>query len=74
MWGEVLVVISLILGIFTTFATLIVAPMNFSFLFSGTDSTNAQMVLITMFLLVAGYHAGRYGLKIAISFHIYDQE
>lgn len=61
-WGEVLVGIALILGIFTNFAALMGITMNFAFLFSGTVSTNAQMVLLTFFLLVAGFNAGRYGL------------
>ncbi|WP_066192200.1 MULTISPECIES: DoxX family protein [Gracilibacillus] len=62
MWGEFLVGIALILGLFTNFAALMGIMMNFAFLFSGTVSTNAQMVLLTVFLLVAGYNAGRYGL------------
>lgn len=62
MWGEFLVGIALILGIFTNFAALMGIIMNFAFLFSGTVSTNAQMVLITVFLIVAGYNAGKYGL------------
>ena len=62
MWGELLVGIALILGIFTNFAALMGITMNFAFLFSGTVSTNAQMVLLTIFLLIAGYNAGRYGL------------
>lgn len=61
-WGELLVGIALILGIFTTFSALMGITMNFAFLFSGTVSTNAQMVLITIFILVAGANAGRYGL------------
>ncbi|WP_366248814.1 DoxX family protein [Terribacillus aidingensis] len=62
MWGEILVGIALILGVFTNFAALMGITMNFAFLFSGTVSTNAQMVLLTVFLLVAGANAGRYGL------------
>ncbi|RKQ33452.1 DoxX family protein [Oceanobacillus halophilus] len=62
MWGELLVGLALILGIFTNFAALMGITMNFAFLFSGTVSTNAQMVLMTVFILVAGYNAGRYGL------------
>lgn len=62
MWGEVLVGIALILGIFTTFAALMGAIMNFAFLFSGTVSVNPQMLLWTIFILVAGYNAGRFGL------------
>ncbi|NUK31624.1 DoxX family protein [Parageobacillus sp. VR-IP] len=61
-WGEFLVGIALILGIFTTFAALMGAVMNFAFMFSGTTSTNPQMVLLTVFILVAGANAGRYGL------------
>ncbi|MFD2629721.1 DoxX family protein [Oceanobacillus kapialis] len=62
MWGELLVGIALILGIFTNFAALMGITMNFAFLFSGTVSTNAQMVLLTVFILVAGYNAGKFGL------------
>ncbi|MFC4558204.1 DoxX family protein [Virgibacillus kekensis] len=62
MWGELLVGIALILGIFTNFAALMGITMNFAFLFSGTVSTNGQMILITLFILVAGYNAGKFGL------------
>ena len=61
-WGELLVGLALMLGLFTSFAALMGITMNFSFLFSGTVSTNAQMVLLTVFVLVAGINAGRYGL------------
>jgi thiosulfate dehydrogenase (quinone) large subunit len=62
MWGEVLVGLALILGLFTNLAAFGGILMNFAFLFSGTTSTNPQMVLLTIFLLVAGANAGRYGL------------
>ncbi|UOQ48399.1 DoxX family protein [Gracilibacillus caseinilyticus] len=62
MWGEFLVGIALILGIFTNFAALMGIIMNFAFVFSGTVSTNGQMILLTAILLVAGYNAGRFGL------------
>jgi len=62
MWGELLVGIALILGIFTNFSALMGITMNFAFLFSGTVSTNAQMVLITVFILAAGANAGKYGV------------
>lgn len=61
-WGETLVGIALILGVFTTFSALIGAVMNFAFMFSGTTSTNPQMVLLTVFILVAGANAGKFGL------------
>jgi len=61
-WGEFLVGLGLILGVFTTFSVLMGITMNFAFLFSGTVSTNAQLVLLQIFLLVAGYNAAQYGL------------
>jgi thiosulfate dehydrogenase [quinone] large subunit len=36
--------------------------MNFSFLFSGTVSTNAQMILLAIYIVVAGANAGKFGL------------
>jgi thiosulfate dehydrogenase [quinone] large subunit len=61
-WGEFLVGIGLLLGCLTTFAALMGVIMNFAFLFSGTISTNPQMVLLTMFILVTGANAGKFGL------------
>ncbi|MCA1054397.1 DoxX family protein [Rossellomorea aquimaris] len=61
-WGELLVGIGLILGIFTSFSLLMGLTMNFAYLFSGTTSTNPQMVLLGMLILVAGMNAGKIGL------------
>ncbi|MFD2671876.1 DoxX family protein [Marinicrinis sediminis] len=61
-WGEFLVGIALLAGIFTTFAALMGVVMNFAFMFSGTTSTNPQMLLLTLFVLVAGANAGKFGL------------
>ncbi|MCM3034143.1 MULTISPECIES: DoxX family protein [unclassified Niallia] len=61
-WGELLVGIALILGLFTNFAAIMGMIMNFSFLFSGTVSTNAQMILLAIFVVVAGANAGKFGL------------
>lgn len=36
--------------------------MNFSYMFSGTTSTNPQLVLLSMFILVSAMNAGRYGV------------
>lgn len=58
-WGELLVGLALLTGTFTTFAALMGAVMNFAFLFSGTVSTNPQMLLLTIFVLVAGHNASR---------------
>jgi thiosulfate dehydrogenase [quinone] large subunit len=62
MWGELLVGLALILGIFTNFSAIMGITMNFAFLFSGTVSTNALMVLFTIFIIAAGANAGKYGL------------
>ncbi|MBM7552979.1 DoxX family protein [Thalassobacillus pellis] len=62
MWGEILVGAALILGVFTNFAVLMGLAMNFAFLFSGTTSTNPQMVLIGVLIAAAGYNAARFGL------------
>lgn len=61
-WGEFLVGIALIVGIFTTFAAVMGATMNFAFMFSGTTSTNPQMVLLEVFIIVAGFNAAKIGL------------
>lgn len=60
-WGEVLVGLGLILGAFTTAAVFFGMVMNFAFLFSGTVSTNAMMVLISIFIIVAGFNSGKLG-------------
>ncbi|MFC0562142.1 DoxX family protein [Halalkalibacter alkalisediminis] len=60
-WGEVLVGLGLILGVLTSAAAFFGVVMNMSFLFAGTISTNPWMILISMFILVAGANAGRYG-------------
>ncbi|EIT86729.1 DoxX protein [Fictibacillus macauensis ZFHKF-1] len=61
-WGEFLVGIALILGLFTSFSVVMALTMNFSYLFSGTTSVNPQMVLLSLFLLTAGINASRIGL------------
>ncbi|MDG5786846.1 DoxX family protein [Evansella sp. AB-P1] len=60
-WGEVLVGLGLILGVLTTAAAFFGIVMNFAFMFAGTISTNPWMILFTIFILVAGYNAGRIG-------------
>jgi thiosulfate dehydrogenase (quinone) large subunit len=60
-FGEFLVGVGLLIGTLTTFATLMAMVMNFSYLFSGTVSTNAIYLLFEIFLVVAGANAGRIG-------------
>src|SRR5574342_264789 len=61
-WGELLVGLGLILGCLTTAAAFFGVVMNFSFLLSGTVSHNPTDILMGVFILIAGYNAGKYGL------------
>jgi len=61
-YGEFLVGLGLVLGTFTTFAALMGLVMNAAFLFSGTVSTNAQMLLLEVLVIVAAANAGKIGL------------
>ncbi|MBM4765415.1 DoxX family protein [Bacillus sp. B15-48] len=61
-WGEFLVGLGLILGCLTTAAAFFALVMNFSFLFSGTISTNPMNILMGVFIAAAGYNAGKFGL------------
>lgn len=60
-WGEFLVGVGLILGVLTTAAMFFGVVMNFSFMFAGTLSSNPWMVLLSIFILVAGANAGKFG-------------
>jgi thiosulfate dehydrogenase (quinone) large subunit len=62
-YGELLVGVALILGIFTHFSALVGVLLNLSFLFAGATSTNPQMLVVGMvILLVGGVAVGYYGL------------
>jgi thiosulfate dehydrogenase [quinone] large subunit len=62
-YGEVLVGIALILGLFTRFSALMGVIMNLAFLFAGTTSTNPQMLVVGLaIVLVGGVAAGYYGV------------
>ncbi|GBF11738.1 MAG: DoxX family protein [Tepidibacillus sp.] len=61
-YGEFLVGLGLILGALTTAAAFFGILMNYAFMFSGSTSTNVQMSLLTIFILVAGFNAGKIGL------------
>lgn len=62
-YGELLVGVALILGIFTHFAALMGIVMNLAYLLAGTTSTNPNMLVVGMALLLAsGVAAGYYGL------------
>ncbi|MEO3946511.1 DoxX family protein [Gorillibacterium sp. CAU 1737] len=61
-YGEFLVGLGLILGTFTTFAALMGLVMNASYLLSGTVSTNVQLLLMEVLIIVAAANAGKVGL------------
>lgn len=60
-WGEVLVGLGLLLGVFTTAAVFFGMMMNFMFMFAGTVSSNPWMILLSFFVIAAGWNAGRLG-------------
>ena len=61
-FGEVLVGVALILGLFTGFAAFFGAVMNSSYLFAGTVSTNPVLLLLGILLILAWRVAGYWGL------------
>lgn len=61
-WGEVLVGIGLIVGCLTKTAVFFGLVMNFSYMFSGSIGVNPEMVILSMFVLVSGMNAGKFGI------------
>ena len=61
-WGETLVGIALILGIFTGIASFFAAFMNVNYLLAGAVSTNPILLIIEVFLILAWKTAGWWGL------------
>ncbi len=61
-YGEVLVGIALILGIFTGIAAFFGAFMNMNYLLAGTVSINPILFLLELFLILAWRVAGWWGL------------
>lgn len=61
-WGEVLVGVGLILGFLTTIALFAGILMNFNYLFAGTVSTNAFLLLLEALLIWAGAAAYYWGI------------
>ncbi|WP_017755323.1 DoxX family protein [Calidifontibacillus oryziterrae] len=61
-WGEFLVGLGLILGCLTTAAAFFGMVMNFSFMLAGTVSHNPTDIIMGIFIAVAGYNAGKFGL------------
>jgi thiosulfate dehydrogenase [quinone] large subunit len=61
-YGELLVGIALVLGIFVGIAAFFGAFMNFNYLFAGTVSTNPLLLFIELFLILAWRTAGWWGI------------
>lgn len=61
-YGEILVGVALILGIFTGIAAFFGSFMNMNFLFAGTVSVNPILLLMQLFLILAWRSAGWIGL------------
>lgn len=61
-YGELLVGIALILGIFTGIAAFFGTFMNLNYLFAGTVSINPLLAVLGLFLILAWRIAGWYGL------------
>ena len=61
-WGEVLVGVALILGIFTGIAAFFGSFMNLSYLLAGTVSVNPVLLVISTWLVLAWRTAGWWGL------------
>jgi len=61
-YGELLVGIALILGIFTGIAAFFGTFMNFNYLFAGTVSINPLLAVLQIFLILAWRIAGWYGV------------
>ena len=61
-WGEFLVGVALIVGIFTGIAAFFGAFMNMNYLLAGTVSTNPILLIIAILLVLAWKVAGWWGL------------
>lgn len=69
-WGEVLVGAGLILGGLTKTAAFFGVVMNMAFLLSGTVSTNPILLILSIFILIAGTNAGRLGIDYFVFHHL----
>ena len=61
-YGEFLVGLALIIGLFTRISVLFGVTMNLAFLLAGTTSTNPPMLILGLALAAFGASAGAYGV------------
>ena len=71
-WGEVAVGLGLIFGCFTVLAVFFGLVMNFAFLFSGSISSNPNMIIVEFIVLYGAANAGRIGLDHWVQPYIAD--
>jgi thiosulfate dehydrogenase [quinone] large subunit len=60
-WGELFIGLGLIIGALTTAAVFFGMLMNFTFMLAGTVSSNPWLIFLSMFIIVAGANAGKFG-------------
>lgn len=61
-WGELLIGIALVLGVFTGISAFLGAALNFNFMLAGTASTNPVLFLLSIGLMMAWKVSGYIGL------------
>ena len=61
-WGELLIGIALVLGLFTGIAAFMGGFLNWNFMMAGTASTNPMLFVLSVLLVLAWKVAGRIGL------------
>lgn len=61
-YGELIIGIALILGVFTGIAAFFGAFMNWNFMMAGTASTNPVLIILSILLILAWKTAGWWGL------------
>lgn len=66
-WAQLLIGIALVFGIFTLGASFAGLMMNTSFILAGVISDNPTFIVIQIFILVAGFNAGKVGLDFWIT-------
>jgi thiosulfate dehydrogenase (quinone) large subunit len=61
-WGELLIGIALVLGVFTGISAFLGASLNFNFMLAGTASTNPVLFFLSIGIMLAWKVAGYIGL------------